>query len=383
MFASFFFYTFIEISLSNRDKWTTNREKGPMSKRWMNMETRMWAVDKNVDNLKTYSQIIEAAQKLQENEVVAFPTETVYGLGGNAQSDAAVVKIFEAKGRPADNPLIIHISDRKQIHSFVKSVPEKAKRLMDAFWPGALTLILENEKGVLSEKATAGLKTVAVRMPDHPVALALIEASGLPLAAPSANLSGRPSPTTAAHVLEDLTGRIAGIVDGGPTGVGVESTVVDCTGKIPVILRPGGVTREQLEEVVGEVGTDPALVDADQAPRAPGMKYRHYAPDAPFYLVNGTREQVQQLVQEKQEEGLKVGVMTTQENKEFYEADKVIACGERSRLETVAAALYDTLRSFNQEDLDIIFGEVFPEHGVGQAIMNRLSKASGLPIIEK
>lgn len=347
------------------------------------MQTQMWTVDKNVDNLKTYPQIIEAAQKLKQNEVVAFPTETVYGLGGNAKSDEAVLKIFEAKGRPGDNPLIIHIAKREQIHSFVKEIPNQAVALMDAFWPGPLTIILEKKDGVLSENATAGLSTVAVRMPDHPVALALIEASGLPLAAPSANLSGKPSPTTADHVADDLTGRIAGIVDGGATGVGLESTVVDCTGEIPAILRPGGVTKEQLEEVVGEVAVDPALKDTDQAPKSPGMKYRHYAPNAPFYLVDGTREEIQQLVNEKRGEGLKVGVMTTKDNKEFYDADIVIACGERAKLETVAEALYDTLRAFNQEDLDIIFGEIFPEHGVGQAIMNRLSKASGLPIIIK
>lgn len=347
------------------------------------METTMWVVDKNVDNLKTYPQIKEAAQNLTKNEVIAFPTETVYGLGGNAKSDEAVLKIFEAKGRPGDNPLIIHISDRKQIKSFVKAIPEKAILLMDAFWPGPLTIILENKSGVLSENATAGLSTVAVRMPDHPIALALIEESGLPLAAPSANLSGKPSPTTAAHVADDLTGRIAGIVDGGATGVGLESTVVDCTVDIPVILRPGGVTKEQLEEVVGEVSVDPALKDSDQTPKSPGMKYRHYAPNAPFYLVKGTKEQIQQLVNEKRNDRLKVGVMTTKENKNFYDADVVIATGERERLETVAESLYDTLRAFNQENLDIIYGEVFPEQGVGQAIMNRLTKASGLPIIEK
>jgi L-threonylcarbamoyladenylate synthase len=345
------------------------------------METTMWTVDKNVDNLKTYPQIIEAAEKLKQNEVVAFPTETVYGLGGNAKSDDAVLKIFEAKGRPGDNPLIIHISNQDQIYSFVKEIPEQAKRLMEVFWPGPLTIILEKKAGVLSEKATAGLSTVAVRMPDHPVARALIEASGLPLAAPSANLSGKPSPTTAGHVADDLTGRIAGIVDGGPTGVGLESTVVDCTADITVILRPGGVTREQLEKVIGEISVDPALKDMEQAPKSPGMKYRHYAPNAPFYLVDGSRERIQQLVQEKRNEGLRVGVMTTLENKDFYDANVVIACGERNKLETVAEALYDTLRSFNQENLDIIYGEIFPEHGVGQAIMNRLSKASGLPII--
>ncbi|WP_226642816.1 L-threonylcarbamoyladenylate synthase [Mesobacillus subterraneus] len=347
------------------------------------MQTQMWTVDKTVDNLRTYPQIVEAAQTLKQNEVVAFPTETVYGLGGNAKSDEAVMKIFEAKGRPGDNPLIIHIAKREQIHSFVKEIPEQAAVLMDAFWPGPLTIILEKKDGALSEKATAGLSTVAVRMPDHPVALALIEASGLPLAAPSANLSGKPSPTTANHVADDLTGRIAGIVNGGATGVGLESTVVDCTGEIPAILRPGGVTKEQLEEIVGEVGVDPALKDSDQAPKSPGMKYRHYAPNAPFYLVDGTKEEIQKLVNEKRREGLKVGVMTTKENKSFYDSDIVIACGERAKLETVAEALYDTLRAFNQKDLDIIFGEIFPEHGVGQAIMNRLSKASGLPIIKK
>ncbi|MBT2691854.1 L-threonylcarbamoyladenylate synthase [Bacillus sp. ISL-55] len=347
------------------------------------MQTQMWAVDKNVDNLKTYPQITEAAQKLKQNEVVAFPTETVYGLGGNAESDEAVLKIFEAKGRPGDNPLIVHIANREQIHSFVKEIPDQAAVLMDAFWPGPLTIILEKKEGALSEKATAGLSTVAVRMPDHPIALAIIEASGLPLAAPSANLSGKPSPTTAKHVADDLTGRISGIVDGGATGVGLESTVVDCTGDIPAILRPGGVTKEQLEEVVGEVAVDPALKDSSQAPKSPGMKYRHYAPNAPFYLVDGTREEIQQLVNEKRREGLKVGVMTTKENLEFYDADIVIPCGARAKLETVAEALYDTLRAFNQEELDIIFGEIFPETGVGQAIMNRLSKASGLPIIEK
>lgn len=349
----------------------------------MYMETTRWTVDKNVDNLKTYPQIREAAYKLQQNEVVGFPTETVYGLGGNARSDEAVLKIFAAKGRPGDNPLIIHISEAAQLNAFVKSIPESAQILMDAFWPGPLTLILEKKPGVLSEKATAGLSTVAVRMPDHPVALALIEASGLPLAAPSANLSGRPSPTTAAHVADDLTGRIAGIVDGGPTGVGLESTVVDCTGKTPVILRPGGVTREQLAAVVGIVEVDPALADSSQAPKSPGMKYRHYAPDAPFYLVNGSSEHIQQLVNEKRAQGLKVGVMTTSEAADGYQADVILACGNRSKLESVAEALYDTLRAFNNEQLDVIYSEIFPESGVGQAIMNRLTKASGLPIIEK
>lgn len=344
------------------------------------METRLWKVDNHVDNLITYPQIIEAAEKLKQNEVVGLPTETVYGLGGNAESDEAVKKIFAAKGRPGDNPLIIHIATENQLQAFVKEVPENAQKLMDVFWPGPLTLILNKKEGKLSEVATAGLSTVGVRMPDHPVALAVIEASGLPIAAPSANLSGQPSPTTAGHVWHDLNGKIAGIVDGGATGVGLESTVVDCTGEIPVILRPGGITREQLEEVIGEVSTDPALSDPDQAPKSPGMKYRHYAPNAPLYLVAGSVERLQRRVDEKRAAGMRVGVMTTEENRERYQADVILTCGRREQLETVAEGLYDTLRAFNESDVDIIFGEVFPEEGVGVAIMNRLTKASGFPI---
>ncbi|MBT2756599.1 threonylcarbamoyl-AMP synthase [Mesobacillus foraminis] len=345
------------------------------------MQTKMWKVDKNVDNLITYPQITEAADLLRRNEVVALPTETVYGLGGNAQSDEAVSKIFSAKGRPADNPLIIHIAHEQQLEDFIKDIPAKAKTLMERFWPGPLTLILEKKEGVLSELATAGLSTVGVRMPDHPVALALIEASGLPIAAPSANMSGRPSPTTAEHVRSDLDGRVSGILDGGPTGVGVESTVVDCTEEFPVILRPGGITEEQLQEAIGQIRTDPALSDPRKAPKAPGMKYRHYAPNAPLFLVDGSVEQIQSLIGEKQAEGKKVGVLTTEENEARYQADVVISCGRRDALATVAEALYDTLRAFNESSVDIIFGEVFPESGVGTAIMNRLSKASGSPII--
>lgn len=345
------------------------------------MLTSMWKVDKDVDRLITYPQIVEAARILAKNEVVALPTETVYGLGGNAENDEAVAKIFAAKGRPSDNPLIIHIANLNQLSNIAQEIPELAKRLMDAFWPGPLTLIFNKKKGKLSELATAGLSTVAVRMPNHPVALALIEAANLPIAAPSANLSGRPSPTTAQHVHDDLDGRIAGIVDGGPTGVGVESTVVDCTGNIPVILRPGGITKEQLEEVVGEVSTDPALTDEALAPKSPGMKYRHYAPNAPLYLVADGVNKIQELVDKKRAQGMKVGVMTTEDNVENYRADVIFPCGRRTQLETVAEALYDTLRAFNESDVDIIFGEVFPETGVGVAIMNRLTKASGFPII--
>ncbi|WP_316570581.1 L-threonylcarbamoyladenylate synthase [Neobacillus sp. YIM B06451] len=345
------------------------------------METKRWTVDNAVEKLINNPQIKQAAQLLAENEVVAFPTETVYGLGGNAENDGAVAKIFLAKGRPSDNPLIIHIAEREKMASFVEEIPRVADRLMDAFWPGPLTLILKKKKRALSEKATAGLETVGVRMPDHPVALAILKECGLPIAAPSANSSGKPSPTTAAHVAADLSGKIAGIVDGGPTGVGVESTVLDCTSEVPTILRPGGITREQLEAVIGNVEVDPALSGEDAKPKAPGMKYRHYAPEAPLYLVAGSREYLQQLATQQMEEGKRVGILATEESARFYKADVVIACGKRNSLDTVAATLYDTLRLFNESPADMIFSEMFPEVGVGHAIMNRLMKAAGNKVI--
>lgn len=345
------------------------------------MNTKVWIVDKYVDNLENNPQVVDAANFLRDNEVVALPTETVYGLGGNAKSDVAVAKIFAAKGRPSDNPLIIHIAEKKQLHTFVAEIPAKAELLMEAFWPGPLTIIFKKKEGVLAETATAGLSTVAVRMPDHPVALALLKSCGLPIAAPSANSSGKPSPTNAQHVLDDLNGKIAGVIDGGATGIGVESTVIDCTEAIPVILRPGGVTKEQLAAVLGEVRVDAALTDEAARPKAPGMKYQHYAPNAPLYMVSGTTEFLQRLVEEKRMEGLRVGVLTTKEHANVFEADVVLACGTRAELETVATALYDTLRRFNQEKVDIIYSEVFPNAGVGNAIMNRLQKAAGNKLI--
>lgn len=367
------------------------------------MDTLVWKVDKYVDNLENNPHLVDAAKLLQENEVVALPTETVYGLGGNALKDEAVAKIFAAKGRPSDNPLIIHIADKAQLHEFVAEIPAKAEQLMEHFWPGPLTIIFKKKDGILSEKATAGLATVGVRMPDHPVALALLKKAALPIAAPSANSSGKPSPTNAEHVLDDLKGKIAGVVDGGPTGVGVESTVIDCTEEIPVILRPGGITKEQLEAVLGRVDIDPALEKGlsavfakgappseeglpekdESKPRAPGMKYTHYAPEAPLYLVEGSREFLQKLVNEKRSEGLRVGVLTTEEHADQYETDVVLVCGRRSEPETVAAALYETLRAFNHEKVDIIFSEMFAAEGVGYAIMNRLLKAAGNKIIRE
>ncbi|MCU7673537.1 L-threonylcarbamoyladenylate synthase [Bacillus thuringiensis] len=344
------------------------------------MHTNMWVVDNVVERKKYYPQLQEAAKLLRENEAVAFPTETVYGLGANAMDDEAIAKIFEAKGRPSDNPLIVHIGTKSQLDGIVKEIPPVAEKLMAHFWPGPLTIILPRKEGI-SERVTAGLNTVGVRMPDHPVALALIEEANVPVAAPSANRSGRPSPTLASHVYEDLNGKIAGIVDGGATGVGVESTVIDCTSTVPTILRPGGITKEQLEAVIGTVSLDPALKDEKEKPKSPGMKYTHYAPKAPLSIVEGSREFIQQLVDEKKEEGFKVGVLTTEEYQYVYNADVILSCGVRSDLASVATKLYDVLRTFDASEVDVIFSESFPNEGIGNAIMNRLTKAAGHHII--
>lgn len=344
------------------------------------MQTKVWVVDKINDIPTDYPQITQAAKLLQQNELVAFPTETVYGLGANAMSDEAVEKIFEAKGRPSDNPLIVHIATTEQLKDIATSVPSVAYRLIEHFWPGPLTIILRKKSGI-SQRVTAGLDTVAVRMPDHPVALELIKKSQLPLAAPSANLSGRPSPTTAKHVEQDLFGKIAGIIDGGSTGVGIESTVLDCTTDVPMILRPGGVTKEQLEQFIGEVQIDAALAEMKQAPKSPGMKYTHYAPKASLYIVEGSFSFLQALINEQKQKGKKVGVLTTEERAREYSADYVVVCGSRGDLESIAQNLYDRLRSFDETDVDIIYSESFPTAGIGHAVMNRLMKAAGHRVI--
>lgn len=346
------------------------------------IHTNVWYVDGNVDSEKCYPHIKEAAQLLKQNEVIAFPTETVYGLGGNALSMGAVAKIFEAKGRPADNPLIVHVASRPHVEKLVTRIPKHADQLMNAFWPGPLTIVLPGGQSVASN-VTAGLDTVAIRMPDHPVALAILKEANLPLAAPSANLSGKPSPTSAKHVIHDLNGRIAGVVDGGSTGVGLESTVVDCSGDVVTILRPGGVTKEQLEEVVGEVKIDPALSDDGHQPKSPGVKYKHYAPTAPVTLVDGSYSFIQQIVDKRRAEGLKVGVLATEESKELLNGDVVIPCGSKEELITVANRLYDVLRKFDESNVDEIYSEVFTHEGVGAAVMNRLTKAANNRIIKE
>ncbi|OIN66839.1 threonylcarbamoyl-AMP synthase [Exiguobacterium sp. KRL4] len=318
----------------------------------------------------------EAVRLLLEGEVVAIPTETVYGLAGDATNQTAVRRIFAAKGRPSDNPLIVHVASIEQAKQFVTHIPDVATQLMDTFWPGALTIILDSN-GRASSLVTAGLDTIGLRMPDHPLALQLIEATGLGLAAPSANRSGKPSPTSSAHVAHDLSGRIAAIVDGGETGIGVESTVIDCTANPPVILRPGGVTREQIEAVIGTVALDPALSMKNQTPKAPGMKYTHYAPEATLSVVVGDLSFLQQLIDEARQTGQKTGVILF--DGEDIEAD--VRCFLGSTMETAAQRLYDCLRRFDQTTVDQIFVRDLSEEGVGLAVRNRLHKAAGGRII--
>ncbi|WP_249435838.1 L-threonylcarbamoyladenylate synthase [Paenibacillus sp. Marseille-Q4541] len=333
-----------------------------------------------------------AAQLLQEGSIVAFPTETVYGLGADARNTTAVEAVFAAKGRPSDNPLIVHIADRKQLDAFTEQVNDLSNKLMDTFWPGPLTLILPLKEQTLSEKVTAGLDTVGVRMPDHPVALKLIAAADCPIAAPSANRSGRPSPTTASHVQEDLMGRIAGIVDGGPTGVGVESTVVQAHHDGTVtILRPGGITAEQLGEVAAKVQLDPGLaIDSGSAasipaPRSPGMKYTHYAPKGELCVVQGSPNAVSAYVngalEEAAQRGERTAVLAFSEHLHLYRADAVYSLGSLDRLAEGAHRLYAALRSCDEIGASVLYAEACPRNGLGDAIMNRLLKAAGHRII--
>lgn len=349
------------------------------------METKLIKIQ-DTDNIKE-EELEEAAGIIRNGGLVAFPTETVYGLGANALDEEAARKIYEAKGRPSDNPLIAHISREEEIFPLVKEVPEAAKKLMDAFWPGPMTLIFP-KSGLVPYGTTGGLDTVAVRMPSDPVARKLIELSGVPIAAPSANTSGRPSPTTAEHVWQDMKGKIEMVVDGGAVGIGLESTIVDVTGEVPTILRPGAVTLEMLQGVLERVEIDPAItgpMKEDVRPKAPGMKYRHYAPKAELTLVEGDEEQVvgeiNRLVKEKQEQGFHVGVICTDETKDRYPSGVLRSLGVRAREETIAHNLFAVLREFDDLKVDYIYSESFSGDKLGRAIMNRLTKAAGYHII--
>ena len=331
--------------------------------------------------------IARGGEILKNGGLVAFPTETVYGLGGNALDPKASMKIYAAKGRPSDNPLIVHIADIRDLDKIVTEVPEKARILAEKYWPGPLTMILP-KADIVPKETTGGLDSVAVRFPSDPIAQELILAAGGYVAAPSANTSGRPSPTTAGHVAEDLGEAIDMIIDGGQVNIGLESTIVDFTEDIPVVLRPGYISLEMLRETLGDVRMDKGLIKPDSKvhPKAPGMKYRHYAPKADLTLVEGETEAVvetiNRLAGEKLAEGRKVGIICTDETKDRYPAGMLESIGARARQETVAHNLYAVLRDFDDRGAEYIFSEGFSEDNLGRAIMNRLNKAAGYHILK-
>ena len=349
------------------------------------MKTRMMRISDSEDVRD--EELREAARILRTGGLVAFPTETVYGLGANALDEKAAGKIYAAKGRPSDNPLIAHISSIEELKPLVREIPEVGRQLAKAFWPGPLTLIFP-KSGRVPYGTTGGLDTVAVRMPGMAVARRLIALAGVPVAAPSANLSGRPSPTTAQHVWQDMEGKIDLILDGGPVGIGVESTIVDVSGEIPALLRPGAITIEMLEEIAGSVEIDPALtdrLDPQVRPKAPGMKYRHYAPRAEMTLVEGKTEavvrEIRRLTDEQLMAGRRVGILCTEETREQYPRGILRCVGARSDEETIAHNLFAVLREFDDLQVDCIYSESFSQNHLGYAIMNRMQKAAGYRMI--
>ena len=319
-----------------------------------------------------------AAKALQQGEIVSFPTETVYGLGAIATSQEAVLKVFEAKGRPSDNPLIIHISDIHQMTSTVEEVPEIALTLAEAFWPGPLTMILKAKPGIYAPALSAGLPTVSFRMPNHPNTLELITKVGIPLVGPSANLSTKPSPTKVEHVFEDMNSRIRGIVDGGSSTVGVESTVIDLTNEEgPVILRPGVITKEQIESVIGPIQSSVTTKTGEkEVPKSPGMKYRHYAPETPVLIVEGTVESFEKATQEAQKNGKIVGIMAQNVIVDAIEIGVEGTYKMGTSVDDMNRSLFDALRTLDHLGLDIILAQGAPETSVGIAYMNRLKKAA-------
>ena len=349
------------------------------------METIIRKIDKN--NLDP-EVIEEAGNILKNGGLVAFPTETVYGLGGDALRPEASARIYAAKGRPSDNPLIVHIADMDSLEDVAEQIPEAAVKLAQHFWPGPLTMIFPKTEKV-PESTTGGLDTVAVRMPSHPIARALIRESGVYIAAPSANTSGRPSPTKAEHVQEDLDGKIDMIIDGGTVGIGLESTIVDMSTGVPTILRPGYITKKMLEDILGEVQVDPAILSRSINPnvvaKAPGMKYRHYAPKGQMTIVEGETDKVigeiNRLCQEKTAGGSSVAVIATEETKAYYTCGHVRSIGSRSTEGSIAAGLYDILREMDHIGAEYIFAESFEKDALGKAIMNRMLKAAAYHVI--
>lgn len=342
-------------------------------------QTVLWRVDKKNP---APAIIKEAASIIARGGLVAFPTETVYGLGANGLDGKAVDSIFAAKGRPRDNPLILHVSDINMVYRYAGDVSKTALMLMEEFWPGPLSVVLPGSSKVPRE-VSAGLNSLAFRMPDHSVALALIREAGVPVAAPSANTSGKPSPTTAEHTYQDLKGKIDAILDGGQAGMGVESTVLDLTAEVPVILRPGGVTLEDIKELGCDVVLDSSLVNYEEIvdkPRSPGMKYRHYAPSSPLILIEGVEEQVIQeilkLASAYAAQGKRIGVLCRDGNLGKYPGTMTIAAGTAWDHASVAVELYNALRSFDDTDMDIILAEGVEPVGLGLAVANRLRRAA-------
>ena len=348
------------------------------------METKV-AIIKDINTDIRF--IEEAGKVIRNGGTVAFPTETVYGLGANALDDEAVMKIFIAKGRPQDNPLIIHVST-KEISGLVKDVPEVAQKIIDKFWPGPLTVILE-KKDIIPNVTSANLNTIGIRMPNSEIALKLIELAERPIAAPSANISGRPSPTEVERCVEDLNGRVDYIIGGESSDIGVESTIVDCTVNPPLVLRPGGITLEMLKEINPEIELDKALKSKpndDFKPKAPGMKYKHYAPNAHLKIIKGKNEKtieiINEIVENYIEKGNDVAILTTNENLNKFNNGKVISLGSENDLKEIAKNLFEALRKCDDLRVQYILCQGFEENGVGLAIMNRLNKAAGYDILE-
>ena len=336
--------------------------------------------EKNIDKIEIKKQ----AEILKKGDTVIFPTETVYGLGANALDEKAVSKIYEAKGRPSDNPLIVHIYDKHQVEELAKDISPKAHVVMDRFWPGPITIIL-NKKDIVPSRTSGGLDTVAIRMPSNPIAKELLKETNLPIAAPSANISGRPSPTKANHVYEEMNNRVDGIILGGDCTFGLESTVLDLTNDIPTILRPGSVTKEDLESVIGQVNIDPALENKEDniKAKAPGMKYKHYSPNADVFIVSGgekeVAEKINALVSENDKNNIKSVILCMEEHKNLYKGDTIILGRD---LQEVGSNLFDSLIMADKKGYDVVYTEAFENKGIGRAIMNRLLKSAGYKVIK-
>lgn len=354
------------------------------------MKTKIVTIGKADSQERIEEKLADAGDIIRQGGLVAFPTETVYGLGGDALNPESSRKIYAAKGRPSDNPLIIHIADMAYLNRIVREIPDQARKLADAFWPGPLTMIFRKAE-IVPHQTTGGLDTVAVRMPSHPLARLFIQKAGGYVAAPSANLSGKPSPTLAKYVVQDMDGRIDMIIDAEGVEIGLESTIVDVTSDVPVILRPGYITQQMLSRVVGEIDMDVTIYDdsSTQAPKAPGMKYRHYAPKGELVVVVGQPQKVVRYINEQaamhETEGKRTGIIGTQEMLAEYHAFSIKNAGSRNDANTVARQLYTFLREFDDENVSYIyaesFAETFADKGFGQAVMNRLLKAAGYKVV--